>query len=100
MSLINLSMQHGNSFEEARSQLARSVAEMQRRFGPFLSRTAWSDNDSRVLMVGTGCEVEVWVDATQIHLRGDIPLLAKLFGDKLIAGIKGLLEHDFQKRLT
>jgi len=100
MSLVNLSLQHGSTLAEARSQLGRSMAEMQRRFGPFLSRTTWSDDNTRVLLVGTGCEIEVWVDAAQIHLRGDIPLLAKLFGDKLIGGIKTLLEQDFQKRLT
>ncbi len=59
----------------------------------------WSDDRNRVRLIGTGFEIEVWVDAAEVHLRGDIPLLAKLLGDKLIGGLKGLLEHDFTKRL-
>jgi hypothetical protein len=99
MSLVNFSIQHGRTLPEAKAQLAQTVGEAQGRFGSLLPGVSWSDERDRVLLQGTGFEIEVWVDATQAHLRADIPLLGKLLGSKLIGGLKGLLEHNFTKRL-
>ncbi len=99
MSLVDLSLQHGRSLEDARVQLEQTVTETQRRFGALLSRTEWSPARDRVTMAGSGFELEVWVDPKQVHLRGDIPLLGKLLGGPLFGGLRGLLEQRFQKQL-
>ena len=97
MSLISFSIQHGRTLADARAQLAQTVSEAQSKFGAVLPRADWNDDRSRVVLIGTGFEIEVWVDDSQVHLRGDIPILGKLLGNKLISGIKGLLEHDFKR---
>ena len=99
MSLIDLSILHGRTLAEARVQLAETVAEMERRFGALSPHADWSDQRDHVVLVGTGFKIEASVDAQRVYVRGDIPLLAKLLGDKMIGGIKSLIEHDFQKRL-
>jgi hypothetical protein len=100
MSLVNLSVKHGRTLEEARSQLEKVVHEVVARFGAMVQRLEWSDDRSRVKMFGTGFEVEIWVDAQEVHLIGDLPFLGKLLAGPFLSGVKRIVQDRFQKRLT
>ena len=54
MSLINLSVKHGLTLDEARSRLEVAVAEVSRSFGPMIQRVEWADDRNRVRIEGTG----------------------------------------------
>jgi uncharacterized protein YlxP (DUF503 family) len=95
MALINLSVKHGKSLEEARALLQSAVNEIQARFGPLVQRTDWAPDRSSVKMVGVGFEAELRVDAQEVHLSGDLPFLGNLLG----GGLKGILERTFHKQL-
>ena len=100
MSLIALSFKHGWTLEEARSHLKTAVQEVQNRFGPLVQKTEWSTDGSRVRLDGTGFWVEMWVDAQEVHVTGDIPLLGRLLSSPVATGIKQIVQQTFQKKLT
>jgi hypothetical protein len=96
MSLINLSVKHGRTIEEARSRLETAVAEVSRNFGAMIRHVEWADDRNRVRIDGTGFGIEMWVDAQEVHATGDIPILGGLLG----SGLKQIVQQVFQKKLT
>ncbi len=96
MSLINLSVKHGRTLEEARSRLEMAVAEVSRSFGAMIRHVEWAAEGSRVRIEGTGFSIEMWVDAQEVHAAGDIPIL----GGLLASGLKQIVQQVFQKKLT
>jgi hypothetical protein len=100
MPLINLSIQHGQSLEEARSRLETAVHKVLSQFGAFVRHTAWSADHSSVRLDGRGFWIELWVDALEVHATGDIPLLGALLGSPVATGLKQILQQTFRKQLT
>jgi hypothetical protein len=100
MSTIQLTVKHGRTLEEARKQLERAVAEVRSRFALLVQRVEWTEDRNGVTMSGTGFVVEMRVDAQNVHVTGDIPLLGQLLGGPLVAGLKQIVQRTFQKRLT
>ena len=95
MSLLRLSVKHGTTIEEAKRRLEAGVQQAQSMLGVLLQQTTWSDDRQRVKLVGPGAEVEMWVDAQEVHVTGNVPFLGPLLG-----GLKGMLQHTFQQKLT
>jgi hypothetical protein len=100
MPLINLSVQHGQSLEEARNRLDAAVHKVLSQFGTLVRQVAWSDDHSWVRLDGIGFWVQLWVDAQDVHATGDIPLLGALLGRPVATGLKQILQQTFRKQLT
>lgn len=100
MPIINLSVQHGQSLEEARSRLETAVHKVMSQFGALVRQVTWSSDHSRVRLDGRGFWLELWVDAQDVHATGDIPLLGALLGRPLASGLKQILQQTFRKQLT
>jgi hypothetical protein len=100
MPLINLSIKHGRTLEEARTQLGTAVHKIQAQFAALVRRATWSADRNLVRLDGVGFWVEMWVDAEEVHASGDIPLLGRLLGSPVSTGLKQTLQQTFQKKLT
>jgi hypothetical protein len=100
MSLINLSVKHGRTLEEARSQLETAVNKVQSQFRALVRRVTWSADRSQVRLDGVGFWVEMWIDAQAVHVSGDMPLLGALLGSPVATGLKQIVQQTFQKKLT
>jgi hypothetical protein len=100
MPLINLSVQHGQRLEEARSRLETAVHKVMSQFGALVRQVAWSDDHSWVRLDGIGFWVQLWVDAQDVHATGDIPILGALLGRPVAAGLTQILQQTFRKQLT
>jgi hypothetical protein len=99
MALINLSVKHGKTLDEARTLLETAVREVQGRFGPMVQRVEWSDDRNGVKLSGVGFEAEMRVDPQDVHVSGDLPFLGNLLASPLVAGLKGIVQQTFQKHL-
>jgi Putative polyhydroxyalkanoic acid system protein (PHA_gran_rgn) len=99
MPLIDLTVQHGQTFDEARRRLESAVQQVNASFGSMVRRTEWSADRSRVKLEGVGFWVEMSVDAQVLHATGDIPIVGRLLGSPLVSGIRQILERTFQKKL-
>ncbi len=100
MPLINLSVKHGRSLEQAQSHLETAVDKVHSQFRALVRQVVWSADRSRVRLDGVGFWVEMWVDAQEVHASGDIPLLGGLLGGPVATGLKQILQQTFQKKLT
>jgi hypothetical protein len=100
MPLINMSVQHGQSLEEARSHLETAVHKVLGQFGKLVRQVTWSADHSRVRLDGIGFWAELWVDTRDVHATGDIPVLGALFGNSVATGLKQILQQTFRKPLA
>jgi len=99
MPLINVSVQHGKTLEEAQSRMETAVREIHSQFSMLLERIEWSADRRRVRLDGRGFWVEMWVDAQAVHISADIPILGGLLGDRMATGLKQIVQRTFQKAL-
>ena len=101
MPLINLTVKHGATFEEAKKQLSAAVTDVQKQFAAAISKVTWNADHTAVTLTGPGVIVDLKVDPENVHATGDIPLLGALLGSgigqKLSQGIKGVLTRHFPK---
>jgi hypothetical protein len=94
MSLIQIKVEHGRTFEEARDRLALAVQEIQSRFGLMVRKVEWSPGRDSVILEGPGVRLDLKVDAVAVHVTGDIPMLAGLLGS---SRLKQIVESTFKK---
>jgi hypothetical protein len=99
MPLVDLTVQHGQTLEEARRRLEVAVNEVNTRFGSMIRRTEWAGDRSRVKVDGAGFWLEMSVDAQVLHATGDIPILGRLLSSQFVSGLKQIVERTFQKTL-
>ena len=99
MPLIDLTLQHGQTLDEARRRLESTVGEATRRFGAMIQRVEWSPDRDRVKLEGVGFWVEMSVDARALRAIGDIPVLGRLLGGQFVSGLKQILQQTFRKPL-
>jgi Putative polyhydroxyalkanoic acid system protein (PHA_gran_rgn) len=97
MPLIDVTIAHGQTLEEAQRRLETVVREASARFG--LRRVEWSPDRRRVKLEGAGALIEMWVDAQVVHVTGDLPGLGGLLSGPLTSGLKQLLDRTFRKQL-
>ena len=100
MPLINLTLEHGRTLEEARRHLETAVHQISGQFGSLVRRVAWDAARSRVKLEGVGFWIEMSVDAQVVHATGDVPILGGLLGSSLSSGLKQILQVTFRKKLT
>jgi hypothetical protein len=99
MPAINLSLEHGRSLDDARDCLRAAVRQTTGRFAALVRRTDWAADGRSVRVAGVGFAVDMRVDATHVHLSGDLPGLGGLLGGPVAAGLKQIVQRVFQKRL-
>ena len=99
MPLINLSIHHGRTQEEARRRLDTAVQEISTQLGRMLRRVEWAVDRNRVKLEGVGFWVEMWVDAQAVHATGDIPIVGRLLGSPVAARLKQIVERTLRTQL-
>ena len=99
MPLLDLTIRHGRTLEEAQRSLETAVHRVSGQFRGLVSRTEWAPDHRRVKLEGIGFWAELWVDAEAVHATGDIPILGGLLGAHFGEGLKQIVQQTFQKKL-
>ncbi|MGE3539804.1 MAG: polyhydroxyalkanoic acid system family protein [Candidatus Tectimicrobiota bacterium] len=99
MPLITFSLQHRQTFEEARQRLATAVAEVHRQCGALVQHVTWSADQTQVRLEGVGYWMEMRVDAQEVHVAGDLAGLGGLLGGPLVQRLTQLVQQTFQRQL-
>ena len=97
--LINLTIEHHQTQEEARRRLETAVHEISAKLGPMVRRVEWATDRNRVKLEGTGFWIEMWIDALAVHVTGDSPLLGRLLAGPLGSRLKQIVQRTFQRQL-
>lgn len=98
MPLINLTLEHGRTLEEARRHLETAVHQISGQFGSVVRRFAWDADRSRVKLEGVGFWLEMSV-AQVVHATGDVPILGGILGSSLTSGLKQIMQQTFRNKL-
>ena len=99
MSMITLSMHHGQNQDEARTRLEAAVGDLRKLFGSLIQEVNWSDDKTQVRINGAGFWLDLRVDAQDVHATGDIAMLGRLLRAPLTAGLKRIMQDTFHKQL-
>src|SRR5688572_4067349 len=99
MPLLSLSIKHGRTLDDAKGRLEMAVQELQSRFGAMINRIEWSPDRAQVKVFGKGVEIEMRIDAENVHVTGDIPALGGLLGGVFRRGLESVVKTTFQKGL-
>jgi hypothetical protein len=97
--VINLTVRHGRTLEDARRRLEMAVDQVSAQFGAMVRRVEWSADRNRVRLEGVGAWVEMWVDAQDVHATGDISILGNMLSGPLASGLKQIVQQTFRKPL-
>jgi hypothetical protein len=97
MSLVKLSLKHGQTIDEAQRALEQAVGQVSAQFTLLIDRVQWDAARRHVDIQGKGFEIHMQLDEQEVHVEADIPILGKLLGNQLLTGVKKVLEHTFQK---
>jgi Putative polyhydroxyalkanoic acid system protein (PHA_gran_rgn) len=97
MPLINLSLKHGQTLEEARRRLETAVHEVHSWRGALVQHVQWSADQNQVRLDGVGFWVEMEVDAQEVQVSGDLPLLGGLLGGPVATGLRQIVQQTFRK---
>ena len=100
MPLIDISIKHGRTLEDARARLELAVSDITARFSGLVKQVEWTSDRTAVKMQGPGFTIDMRVDSEHVHVSGDAPLLGKLLSSPLLSGLRNVIEDRFQKRLT
>ena len=100
MSQMKFSVKHERTLEDAKQVLRSTVDDVTKHFSMLVDNVEWNEDKSDVQIAAKGAAVHVWVDAVEVHLTCDVPLLSKLLGAPVVEKLKGLVEDRFQKKLT
>ena len=88
MPLIDVTLEHRRSLEEARRALEDTVHQVTSTFSAMVSHVEWAADRNRVKIDGVGFWVEMTVDARVFHATGDVPMLGKLLGSRFPSDLK------------
>ena len=99
MPLLDLTIRHGRTLEEAQRSLETAVHRVSGQFRGLVRRTEWAPDRQRVKLEGIGFWAELWVDAEAVHATGDVPILGGLLGRHFGEGLKQIVQQTFQKKL-
>jgi hypothetical protein len=100
MPLIELNVPHGQTVDEARRRLETAVHQISTQFHAMVHRVEWAEDRSRVKLDGPGAWVEIWIDAREVHARGDIAVVGALLAAPMASGLRRILQDTFQKALS
>lgn len=99
MSLVQLSVEHGQTLEQARAHLEQTVKAATMRFGLLIRQVDWSPDRNRVTLAGPGFTIELSIDAREVHMSADVTGALGALARPLVQGIKQLMSQNFPKRL-
>lgn len=100
MPLVNVSVKHNTTYDDAKTRLEGAVADVQGRFASVVKNIEWAPDRTAVKLTGPGVIVDLRIDAENVHASGDVPLLNLLGGgikQRISDGLKGALQRHFPK---
>ena len=78
MAALNMTIEHGQSWESARASFEKGIVAAEARYGRHITRVAWSDDRTSALLSGTGFEVTLTVDPRAVYARGRVPFFFRM----------------------
>jgi hypothetical protein len=95
MSLLNLSVKHGQTLDVARANFEKGIESARAQFGMWIQQVEWSPDRTSARLSGPSFTLDMSVDAEHVYARGDLPFFARF----IEAPLKAFLQKTFAKPL-
>jgi hypothetical protein len=93
MATLNLSIEHGQTWDNARASFERGITQAAEQYGRWIQRVDWSDDRTAARLTGNGFVVDLRIDDRQLHVAGEIPFYFRLFE----APLRRFVEETFHR---
>ena len=77
MSEVNLSFDHGQTWEVAQANFQHGIEEAVKQHGKHFNSVVWSDDRTGASLSGPGWRLDLKVDPTKVHLTGHVPFFLR-----------------------
>jgi hypothetical protein len=74
---VNLSFEHGQSYDTARRNFEKGITHAQAKFGKFIHSVVWSDDSTSARLTGTGFEIDLRLDESMVYATGRVPIFLR-----------------------
>lgn len=96
MPLMNFSVKHNRTLDDAKARMASAIDQIRRQYGPLIQRVDWSPDRDHVTLTATGAVADLRVDAQDVHATVDIPLLSALLGGQIADRLKEVVQKQLE----
>ena len=93
MPAVNLSFEHGQSYDVARANFERGITEAGSRFSVWIRQVDWSEDRLSAKLSGAGFELKLSLDERMVHATGHLPI----FPGFLEGPVRKFLAQTFAK---
>ncbi len=77
MSEVNVSFDHGQSWEDAQANFRHAIDEAVKQYGKHFNTVAWSADKTAATLSGTGWRLDIKVDPKKVHVTGHVPFFLR-----------------------
>jgi hypothetical protein len=77
MAALNMSVKHGQSWDDARANFQKGISAAETQHAKFIRSVEWSDDRTSARLLGPGFAVDLRVDEVSVHAVGDVPFFVK-----------------------
>jgi hypothetical protein len=95
MAAFQMSYPHGQSVDDAKANFIKGVSEAHSRFGSHMKRMELSSDQMSAKVVGSGFDLNLWVDDHAVHAEGQVPFLLRMALEK---PVRKFLEETFHPK--
>jgi hypothetical protein len=98
MPVLNLSLKHGQTQEQARAHLEQAIGQVQAQYATMVHRVDWApDRNAVKLTAAGGVQVDIRVDPIDVHVVADVPGLLGVMASPLLLGLQGIVQKEFKQ---
>jgi hypothetical protein len=91
-------VKHNQTQEQARAHLESAIDQARAQYAGMIHTVSWSPDHNAVRLGGAGgVQVDMRVDATDVHVSADVPGLLGMVASPLLLGLKGIVEKEFKQ---
>lgn len=91
MARLDLSLEHGQPMEVAQAKFVAGIEQAISRYGSWIGRVDWAQDQQSATISGSGYEVRLWYDESFLHAHGRVPLAWKLFEGSIRRHIREMI---------
>lgn len=92
MASLDMTVKHGQSWDEARANFVKGVTAAHAQHGHYIKGVEWSDDRTSARLTGPGFSVNLAVDPESVRATGTVPFFVKF----MEGPIRKFVEHTLR----
>ncbi len=94
MAEVNLSFDHGQTWEVAQANFRHGIDEAVKHHGKHFNPVVWSDGRNAASLSGTGWKLDLKVDPTKVHVTGHVPFFLRFLEKPVMKFVENAFKNQ------